>query len=63
MKADPWKTDAETVRQLLLNYYHADADMVAELGLDDQRSLLDSYMRGIQQKLDKMAEEIDDESL
>lgn len=63
MKADPWKTDAETVKQVLLNLYHADADMVAELGLDDQKSLLDSYMRGIQQKLDKTAGEIEDESL
>ena len=63
MKADPWKTDAETVKQVLLNLYHADADMVAELCLDEQRALLDSYMRRVQQKLDKIAEEIEDESL
>lgn len=60
-KPDPWETDEATIIQVLEGVYNARHDDIADLSLDEKRSLLDSYQRGVQQVLDKMSEQETDE--
>lgn len=55
---DPTITEKE-IRYTLINVYHVDPYEYGldEMSIDEMRSLLDLYIRGVQQKIDKLSED------
>ena len=55
---DPMLTRKE-IRNILVNVYHADEYEYGldEISTEEMRSLLDSYIRGVQQVIDKVFDE------